>query len=410
MKVYEVGGSVRDSLLGLPNADRDWVVVGATAGQLEADGYRQVGRDFPVFLHPQTGEEYALARTERKVGPGYKGFAVHADVSVTLEQDLQRRDLTINAIAKDRDGRIIDPYGGQQDIEGRRLRHVSAAFTEDPLRVLRVARFAARLAPLGFKVADETAELIEEIVANGELEALQPERIWQETAKALVTETPAVFFETLKTSGALAAVFPEIARLWGVPQPPRWHPEIDTGVHTMLALAQSVELSDDPTVRFAVLVHDLGKGTTPAEIWPSHRGHEGRSVELIRALCARLRIPKRFESLALNVAAEHGRMHRIQAMRPEKLHDLIVRIGGLRDADTLERFVLACESDARGRTGLETQPYPQAEFLRGMRAAAAAIGSDAVPPQTPPGPAFGEALRQLRINAIAERKSLLAEQ
>ncbi len=407
MDVYEVGGSVRDALLGLPAADRDWVVVGSSAQALQALGYRQVGKDFPVFLHPETSEEYALARTERKVGPGHRGFAIDAAETVTLEQDLSRRDLTINAIARDPAGNLIDPYGGCQDIEARRLKHVSPAFREDPLRVLRVARFAARFASLGFSVADETLALMREISASGELDALQAERVWSETERALAAETPAVYFEVLRACGALAIVFPEVERLFGVPQPARWHPEIDTGVHTLLALTQSAALSDDPRVRFAVLVHDLGKGTTPAEMLPRHHGHEARSVGLIRALSKRVRVPKPFEALALKVAEHHGRMHRIHEMRPSNVHDLLAALGALRQPDTLEPFLLACEADAKGRTGLENEPYEPAPYLKALLEAALTVGSDAVPAGTVQGAAFGAALRDLRIDAIRERQRQL---
>jgi tRNA nucleotidyltransferase (CCA-adding enzyme) len=400
MEIYEVGGAVRDSLLGLPINDRDWVVVGGTPAALEKQGFRRVGSDFPVFLHPDTHEEYALARTERKVAPGYKGFTFDASDDVTLEQDLQRRDLTINAIARAESGEIIDPYGGRKDLRSRVLRHVSDAFSEDPLRVLRVARFAARFAPLGFGVADETIELMRNISRSGELDALQAERTWTETLRALNTARPDVFVEVLRAAGALAPIFPEIHRLFGVPQPQRQHPEIDTGVHTLMALRQAVALSDNECIRFAVLVHDLGKGTTPAELLPEHHGHEERSVALIQALAKRLRIPKRFESLAIKVAEHHNRMHRIAEMRPAKVHDLLVTLGALRRSEALEEFILACEADARGRAGLEEHPYPQGDYLRGALNAAAAIRSDAVPDDIPAGPDYGAALRTLRIEAI----------
>ena len=310
MRVYEVGGAVRDALLGLPVTERDWVVVGASADELTAQGFRRVGKDFPVFLHPRTGEEYALARTERKTAPGYTGFEFDAAPSVTLEQDLMRRDLTINAIARTEEGEIVDPCSGRADLQARVLRHVSPAFREDPLRVLRVARFAARFAPLGFTVAPETLALMQEIVAAGEMEALRPERVWQETVKALGTERPDVYFETLRACHALARVFPEVAALFGIPQPPQWHPEIDTGVHTLMALKMAASLSRSETVRFAVLTHDLGKATTPTDLLPRHHGHEQRSEELLEKLCARLPVPNRFRDLAVIVARHHGTVHK----------------------------------------------------------------------------------------------------
>lgn len=359
-----------------------------------------MGADFPVFLHPESGEEYALARTERKIAPGYKGFDVDASPTVTLAEDLARRDLTINAMARSVDGEIIDPYGGRADLEARRLRHVSPAFREDPVRVLRVARFAARFAGLGFSVARETLALMREIGDRGELDALKPERVWSETVKALETDHPAVYFEVLRETGALARVFPEIDRLFGVPQPPRWHPEIDTGDHTLMALREAVRLSPDPAVRFATLVHDLGKGTTPAAMLPAHRGHESRSVELIESLAERLRVPGRFAWLALKVAQHHVNMHRIMKMRAARIHDLFVDLGAFRDPGGLDAFLCACEADARGRKGFENMAYPQAGFLREALQAARAVTSEAVPAQTPPGPAFGEALRRLRIEAI----------
>ena len=400
MEVYEVGGAVRDKLLGLPVTDRDYVVVGATPDEMLKLGYRQVGRDFPVFLHPNTNDEYALARVERKTGAGHTAFAVEATADVTLEDDLKRRDLTINAIACDERGEIFDPYGGRADLEHRILRHISVAFAEDPLRVLRVARFAARFSAQGFSVADSTLELMRDIVTSGELAHLSPERIWQETEKALASDHPQVFFTTLRECGALAEVFPEIDRLFGVPQPEKWHPEIDTGLHTLLSLEQAALLSDKPIVRFAVLVHDLGKGTTPEDQLPRHIGHEQRSVDLIEKLSARIRVPNRFLALALSVARFHGVTHRIEQLRPAKLLDLLTEIGALRDADVLEDFIAACEADAKGRTGLEARPYPQADLLRRARLATLAVTSDAVSDRSLEGKAFGDALNTLRIAAI----------
>jgi tRNA nucleotidyltransferase (CCA-adding enzyme) len=402
MKVYEVGGAVRDSLLGLPVTEKDYVVVGATPDAMLALGYRQVGRDFPVFLHPKTGAEYALARTERKTGSGHTAFAVDASTEVTLEDDLLRRDLTINAIARDADGEIIDPYDGRADIERRLLRHVSPAFAEDPLRVLRVARFAARFSGLGFSIAAPTLELMRAIAASGELETLSAERIWRETEKALGSDQPRVFFEVLRDCGALAVIFPEIDRLFGVPQPARWHPDIDTGLHTLMALEQAAKSSPDPVVRFAVLVHDLGKGTTPAEILPRHFGHEKRSVELIDVVAARLRVPKRYLGLARSVARFHGVAQRAAELRPGTMLELLTEIGALRDATLLDNFIAACEADLRGRTGLEQAPYPQGELLRRALDAASSVKAATVADQTLDGRAFGEALAKLRIEAIRQ--------
>jgi tRNA nucleotidyltransferase (CCA-adding enzyme) len=402
MKVYEVGGAVRDELLGLPVTDRDYVVVGATPDAMTKQGYRQVGRDFPVFLHPETNDEYALARVERKTGVGHTAFSVDASADVTLEDDLLRRDLTINAIARDQQGAIVDPYGGCADLDNRVLRHVSDAFAEDPLRVLRVARFTARFHRLGFSIADSTLELMRKIAASGELKHLSPERIWQETEKALETDHPQVFFSTLRECGALAAAYPEIDRLFGVPQPAKWHPEIDTGVHTLMSLEQAARLSAKPIVRFAVLVHDLGKGTTPVEILPRHIGHERRSDELIERLGERIRIPNRFLALARSVARFHGVAHRIEEVRPAKLLELLTDIGALRDSDVLEDFIAACEADAKGRTGLENEPYPQGDYLRRALARAAAVTADSVANGSLEGKAFGDALKALRVDAIRQ--------
>ena len=401
MQIYEVGGAVRDSLLGLPVEERDWVVVGATPEELATLGYIQVGKDFPVFLHPHTGEQYALARRERKIGPGYTGFAFDASAGVTLEEDLARRDLTINAIARDSDGNIIDPWNGRADLENRVLRHVSPAFAEDPLRVLRVARFAARFEPLGFRVAEETLRLMGEIVQAGEIEALRPERVWQETEKALATAAPHVYFEVLRECGALARAFPEIDALFGVPQPARWHPEIDTGVHTLLALEQAAALSDSVDVRFAALVHDLGKGTTPKDEWPSHRGHEQRSVELIEQLAERLPVPRACRDLAIAVAREHGNVHRAAELRPSTVLKLLESVDAFRRPERFEALLLACEADARGRSGLEDRPYPQAARLRAALAAARDVEARPLVERRLSGEALGRALREQRIAAIA---------
>jgi tRNA nucleotidyltransferase (CCA-adding enzyme) len=402
MKKYEVGGAVRDALLGLPVVERDWVVVGASPADLLAQGYRQVGRDFPVFLHPASHEEHALARTERKVGPGYKGFTFDTSPTVTLEEDLRRRDLTINAIARDEQGAIIDPHNGRADLAARILRHVSPAFREDPLRVLRTARFAARFKDLGFTIAPEPLELMRAIVTDGELEALIPERVWQETEKGLATARPEIYFETLRASGALARVFPEIDKLFGVPQPERWHPEIDTGVHTLMALKLCASLSSDIAVRFAVLVHDLGKGETPRPLWPKHHGHGERSIAIIDRLSERLPVPNRFRTLATRVARYHDHVHRAAELRPGTIFEVLEGVDGLRPPGTaLEEFLTACEADARGRGGLGASPYPQAEILRRAQRAALAINAATVQDGSLEGPRLGEAIRQARIAAIA---------
>jgi tRNA nucleotidyltransferase (CCA-adding enzyme) len=401
MKVYEVGGAVRDALLGLPVKERDWVVVGASASELIAQGYRRVGKDFPVFLHPQTGEEYALARTERKVGRGYTGFEFDTAPTVTLEQDLERRDLTINAIARDADGTLVDPWGGRRDLDARVLRHVSAAFSEDPLRVLRVARFAARFAKLGFTIAPETQRLMEEIVASGEIDALKPERIWQETVKALGEDDPEVYFDVLRGCGALVRVFPEIDALFGVPQPERWHPEIDTGVHVMLALKVAARLTRDEAVRFAVLTHDLGKAATPKQLLPAHHGHERRSEQLLAALCERLPVPNRFRDLARNVARHHGTVHRAAELKPRTVLDVIMEVDGLRQPKRFEEFLLACEADGRGRKGFEDRAYVQADRFRTALRAAQSVDAGRVRAERKlEGEALGKALRDARLKAV----------
>jgi len=399
MEVYLVGGAVRDRLLGLPARERDWVVVGGTATELLDLGYRQVGKDFPVFLHPETGEEYALARTERKVGPGYHGFDFDTSDSVSLEQDLSRRDLTINAMARAADGTLIDPCGGQADLAARSLRHVSDAFAEDPVRVARVARFAARFAPLGFTVAEETRALIQTMTESGELANLRPERLWQELERALMEPAPQAFLATLRRCGALRILLPEVDRLYGVPQPARWHPEVDTGVHLELALQQAARLSPKAEVRFAVLTHDLGKGTTPRDQWPKHRGHEQRSVELIDALVQRLPVPRRFVQLARSVARYHGLAHRADELRATTVLKLLEAVDALRRPTGFEDFLSACQADARGRTGLEDDPYPQAERLRAALTIAAAVTTERVPADLK-GEAFGQALRDLRLQAL----------
>jgi tRNA nucleotidyltransferase (CCA-adding enzyme) len=406
MKVFLVGGAVRDELLGRPVTERDYVVTGATPEALTSRGFRPVGKDFPVFLHPDTGEQYALARTERKTGPGYYGFETRFSPDVTLEQDLARRDLTINAMARAEDGVLIDPHGGRRDLEARLLRHVSPAFAEDPLRVLRVARFAARLAPLGFRVAAETLELMRRVVASGEMAALAAERVWAETARALSEARPREFFEVLRACDALAAVFPEIDALYGVPQPPQWHPEIDTGLHTMLALEAAADLSPDPVVRFAALVHDLGKGTTPRELWPKHTGHEERGVALVEALAARLRVPTEHRELGVLVARQHAKVHRAAELKPATVLELLEQADAFRRPERFERMLIACEADARGR-GPERRaaPYPQAALLRALHEAAALVRLAPDVLASGNGAEIAARLRAARIEAIRYAKT-----
>jgi tRNA nucleotidyltransferase (CCA-adding enzyme) len=402
MQVYLVGGAVRDALLGLPVKERDWVVVGGTREELLRLKYREVGRDFPVFLHPDTHEEHALARLERKVSPGYRGFTVEFGPEVTLEEDLARRDLTINAIAQSADGALLDPYGGKRDLDARVLRHVSPAFVEDPVRVLRVARFAARFAPLGFAVAPETLALMRAMVERREVDALVAERVWQETEKALREPKAGEFFKVLRECGALEPIYPEIDALFGVPQPVQWHPEIDTGLHTLMVLDQAALLSDEPTVRFAALVHDLGKGTTPREEWPSHRGHEERSVSLIEALAERLRLPGEYRDLAVIVARYHGIVHRAFELRASTILEFMERADAFRRPERFAQALLACEADSRGRTGLENEPYPQREYLAKARDAAAAIKPSPEDIAEKSGAKIAERLHQRRTHAIAE--------
>jgi len=399
MQVYRVGGAVRDRLLGRPVQDCDWVVVGATPAQMEALGYKPVGRDFPVFLHPVTREEYALARTERKSGRGYKGFLVHASPEVTLEEDLRRRDLTINAMAEAEDGTLIDPYNGQADLRAGVLRHVSPAFVEDPLRVLRVARFAARF---DFRVAAETMALMRSMSAGGELADLTPERVWRELERALGESRPRRFLEVLRECGALAVLFPEIDRLFGVPQRADYHPEVDTGVHLLMVMDQAARLSEEATVRFAALTHDLGKGTTPADVLPRHYGHEERSVALLRELCRRYRAPNPFRDLALIVARFHGICHRIDEVKSATVLKLLQGCDAFRRPDRFELFLLACEADFRGRLGLEDRPYPQAEFLRATLQAARGVDAGPLRAQGLEGEDFAQELQRRRIGAIDE--------
>ncbi len=398
MEIYCVGGAVRDELLGLAVQDRDYVVVGATPEQMASLGYRPVGKDFPVFLHPHTRDEYALARTERKTAKGYKGFQVYAAPEVTLEQDLARRDLTINAIAQDQHGALIDPYGGVADLKSGVLRHVSPAFVEDPVRILRLARFAARFTQ--FTVAPETLALMREMVQNGEVDALVPERVWQELAKGLMEAQPSRMFEVLRQSGALGKILPELDRLWGVPQPEIHHPEIDTGVHVMLVVDYAARQGYALSVRFAALMHDLGKGTTPAHLLPRHIGHEERGVGLVKDLCQRLRVPNDCRDLAVISARFHGKMHRALEMRTDTLLDLLHDTDALRQPQRFELFLLACECDSRGRTGFENKPYPQANYLRMVLQAASGVDAGAVARQYTAPEKIREAIYQARLEAI----------
>lgn len=397
MEIFQVGGSVRDELLGRKVVDRDWVVVGARAQELVDLGFRPVGKDFPVFLHPETHEEYALARTERKSGRGYKGFVVHAAPEVTLEQDLARRDLTINAIAEDEAGALIDPYGGQRDLAEKTFRHVSDAFAEDPLRILRVARFAARFTD--FSVAAETRALMRQMVDAGEIDALVPERVWQEIARGLMEAQPSRMFGVLRDCGALARLFPEIDRLFGVPQPPQHHPEIDTGVHVMLVVDWAAAHGYSLPVRFAALTHDLGKGVTPPEFWPKHHGHEAKSVDLVRDLCARVRVPADCRDLALLVARDHGNVHRALELRAATVVELLERVDAFRRPERFGEFLAACECDFRGRPGYEARAYPAPAYLAGAFAAARAVDAGAVAQAVAPAQ-IRDAVRRARVTAV----------
>lgn len=404
MKTYLVGGAVRDQLLGLTPGDHDYVVVGSTPEAMLAAGFRTVGRDFPVFLHPKTGEEYALARTERKSAPGYRGFVVHADPAVTLDADLARRDFTINAIARDAQGTLVDPFGGARDLRARVLRHVGPAFVEDPLRVLRAARFMARLAPLGFSIAPDTRALMQHMADSGELDALVPERIWQELSKALSAAAPAAFIATLRDCGALAHVLPEVDALYGVPQRAQYHPEVDTGRHVELVMDMAAQLAPgDACIGFAALCHDLGKARTPAHVLPRHPGHEHAGLAPLQALCTRLKVPAAHHDLARITCREHLNVHRIAELRDDTLHDLLVRCDGLRKPARIDQLATACEADARGRLGHQDTPYPQAQHLRQALAAALSVGARDLPDAADlRGPAMGQALRRARIAAIAK--------
>ncbi|MDU0356050.1 multifunctional CCA addition/repair protein [Paraglaciecola aquimarina] len=405
MQQYLVGGAVRDKLLNLPIKDRDWVVVGSTPEQMIALGFKNVGADFPVFLHPKSKEEYALARTERKNGTGYSGFSCDASAEVTLEQDLMRRDLTINAMAMDKNGEIIDPYSGQVDLVNKQLRHVSAAFVEDPLRVLRVARFAARYHKLGFSIAPETMALMAQIVESGELNALTAERVWQETARALLEAHPEVYIQTLRSCGALKVWFPEIDLLWGIPNPAKWHPEIDTGIHVMMVLQQVVTLSDKLSVRFAALVHDLGKALTPIDNWPSHHGHEKLGLDAIKNLCARLKAPNDCRELGLLVSEYHSHVHRAFDLKPSTILSMLNRCDVWRKPERFKDLLLACKADARGRTTFESIPYLQADYIWQTYTNAVAVDIKAIIDKGFTGADIKEQLNQQRIKIIAEVKS-----
>lgn len=398
---YLVGGAVRDQLLGLPVSERDWVVVGATPEQLRSEGYTPVGQDFPVFLHPKSGEEYALARTERKSGVGYGGFTFHTSPDVTLEQDLLRRDLTVNAMAMDAEGGLIDPYGGQQDLQARILRHVSPAFVEDPLRVLRVARFAARYASQGFVVAPETLALMAELAGSGELQALTAERVWKEISRALMEPRPEVFIRVLRECGALAQLLPEVDALFGVPQPAPHHPEIDTGEHLLLVLAQTAQLNLPLPARWACLLHDLGKGLTSSEHWPKHHGHETKGLKAVKAVNQRFKVPRECQELALLTCEYHTHCHRALELRPQTLLKLFKAFDIYRRPERFELFLGACEADARGRLGLEQQPYPQADYLRQAARLAREVSIQPLLEQGLQGAELGKALERQRLDVLS---------
>ncbi len=397
LEVYLVGGAVRDQLLDLPAPDRDWVVIGSTPEQMVKLGFEPVGKDFPVFIHKSTGEEYALARTERKTARGYQGFEFNASPDISLEEDLQRRDLTINAMAQNTNGELIDPYGGQADLNAGILRHVSDAFSEDPVRILRTARFAARF---GFTIAHETLALMKDMVANGEVDALVAERVWQEMHKALLTERPQTFFSVLRDCGALARVLPEVDDLFGIPQTAKYHPEIDTGIHTLMVVEQAAKLSADPLVRFAALVHDLGKAVTPKSVLPSHKGHEKAGLPIIKTLCERLRVPKKYQSLALAVAEYHLHMHKMLELKPATVVKMLSGTRALMDDERAQQIALCCLADARGRTGFENREYQQAGLFLKFQQAAKAVDAEAIAAQYSDGQQIQEALARARASAI----------
>ena len=407
MQIYLVGGAVRDALLNYPVKENDWVVVGATVQHMLDQGYTQVGKDFPVFLHPKTKEEYALARTERKTAPGYTGFVVQSSADITLEDDLGRRDLTINAMARDEHGQLVDPYSGQQDLKNKLLRHVSPAFCEDPVRILRVARFAARYHHLGFTVANETLLLMQSMVKQGEVDALVAERVWQEMFKALNEKNPEIFIQTLRDCGALQKLLPEIDCLFGVPQPEKYHPEIDTGVHTLMVLQQACLISNDAATRFAALCHDLGKGITPKDKWPAHHGHEDGGVPLVEKLCDRLRIPNDFRDLAVITARFHLHYHRAYELRADTLLKLIEQTDALRKPQRFENFLIACMADTRGRPGFEQEPCTQTAYFLNIVNAVRAINIDDLKTQQLTGKVMAEEIAKKRLDAI---KSLVKQQ
>ena len=399
MKTYLVGGAVRDKLLGLPVKDRDWVVIGATPKKMIEEGFEPIGENFPVFLHPKTKEEYALARTERKSGKGYKGFVFYSSPKVTLEDDLKRRDLTINAIAEDENGELIDPYGGEDDLKNGILRHVSPAFVEDPLRVLRIARFAACF---GFKIADETIKLLHIISKSNELDTLTPERVWSEMEKALAGKYPTRFILALRSCNALKILFPEIDALFGIPQNKKYHPEIDVGRHTLMALNQSVQLSSDPIVRFSVLVHDLGKATTPKEQLPNHDGHETRGINIIDSFCERYKIPNKYHDLAACVSEFHIDCHQIQEMEPKEILERLEKLDAFRRPERFKKFLIACESDSRGRAGFEEKEFPQAKYFLNALEISRGVNVDLLANKSLKGKELGEALRKERIKILEE--------
>lgn len=409
MKTYRVGGYVRDRLLDLPVTDIDWVVTGATVEQMQHAGYQSVGKDFPVFLHPKTKQEYALARNERKTGPGYHGFEFDTDPTITIEQDLSRRDLTINAIAEDKNGNLIDPYGGQADLEKRILRHVSYAFVEDPVRVLRVARFAARFHHLGFRLAPETIQLIRKMGESGELGSLVAERVWTEMSRALGEANPSTFFETLRECDVLSDLFPEIDGLYGVPQTAKHHPEIDTGIHVMMALEKSAELNFDIETRFAVLMHDLGKAITPANILPSHHGHEQTGIKLVKSFCKRWKVPKAHTELALITTEYHTHIHRAFELKPSTLLKLFAKTDVFRKPERFKKMVQACLSDARGRTNFEDTAYPQATFVNQLADKLCNADTSKITSSELQGKALGEAIHNLRLEIIKKEKQVLTQ-
>jgi tRNA nucleotidyltransferase (CCA-adding enzyme) len=398
MQTYIVGGAVRDELLGYPIKDKDYVVVGSTPEQMVAAGFRPVGKDFPVFLHPETQDEYALARTERKTAKGYKGFVVHASPEITLEQDLARRDLTINAIAKSETGELVDPFHGLEDIKSKTLRHVGHAFVEDPVRILRIARFSARLAD--FNIAPETLNLMQQMVEAGEVDALVAERVWQELAKGLMEKNPARMFEVLRSCGALNRIIPELDKLWGVPQPPQHHPEVDTGVHVMLVLDYAAQKDFSLSVRFAALMHDLGKGTTPKEILPRHIGHEERGVHLVKDVCKRLRVPNDCKALAVMVAKFHGKLYQSLEMRPSTLLEFLIQLDAIRQPERFNEFLQACEADSRGRTGLESCPTLAADLMRKVLRVASSVDAGAIASKQSNVEKIKTAIFEARVEAI----------